>query len=283
MMPSKADAEAYVDWINSFEHISHQCSQITDLSDGIILFEVLADIDPKWFKLIRSADVGDNWVLKINNLKKLHKLVSRYYEEVLDRDSDNLPSINLNAIAKDADMKETIKLCQLVICIAVMCNKNQIYIAKIQHLSQTAQHALMLSIEDVMKTISGANTDQDPSPMGAPGGFGGTPMGGATTSAATTTGGGRSRPTSSYGEDVMFRNPAELTRIIEEKQDLEMQHKHLIEEHAQLRYRYDELESEKEDLQLRLRDMDKAVEQANETGRADFVMRTEIEHLKQDL
>ena len=37
------------------------------------------------------------------------------------------------------------------------------------------------------------------------------------------------------------------------------------------------------DLQLRLRDMDKAVEQANETGRADFVMRTEIEHLKQDL
>lgn len=29
--------------------------------------------------------------------------------------------------------------------------------------------------------------------------------------------------------------------------------------------------------------MDKAVEQANETGRADFIMRTEIEHLKQDL
>lgn len=29
--------------------------------------------------------------------------------------------------------------------------------------------------------------------------------------------------------------------------------------------------------------MDKAVEQANETGRSDFIMRTEIEHLKQDL
>lgn len=29
--------------------------------------------------------------------------------------------------------------------------------------------------------------------------------------------------------------------------------------------------------------MDKAVEQANETGRADFIMRTEIEHLKEDM
>ncbi|KAI9491198.1 hypothetical protein BDB00DRAFT_914508, partial [Zychaea mexicana] len=192
--------------INSFPHISHRCTHITDLSDGIILFEVLADIDPKWFKLIRSADVGDNWVLKINNLKKLHKLVSRYFEEVLDRDSENLPSVNLNAIAKDADIKETIKLCQLVICIAVMCNKNQIYIAKIQDLSQTAQHALMLSIEDVIKTIPGIC--------------------------------GVSNQQSFKIREAMFRNPAELTRIIEEKQELEMQHKQLIEEHAQLRYRY---------------------------------------------
>jgi protein HOOK3 len=29
--------------------------------------------------------------------------------------------------------------------------------------------------------------------------------------------------------------------------------------------------------------MDTAVAQASETGRSDFIMRTEIEHLKQDL
>lgn len=45
----------------------------------------------------------------------------------------------------------------------------------------------------------------------------------------------------------------------------------------------DELEDQKEELKLRLREMDKAVEQAQETGKADFIMRTEIEHLKQDL
>lgn len=40
---------------------------------------------------------------------------------------------------------------------------------------------------------------------------------------------------------------------------------------------------EKEDLKNRLRDMDEAIMQANNTGKADYVMRTEIDHLKQDL
>jgi protein HOOK3 len=45
----------------------------------------------------------------------------------------------------------------------------------------------------------------------------------------------------------------------------------------------DKLEADRTELQNRLRDMDAAVAQANETGRADYIMRTEIEHLKQDL
>jgi protein HOOK3 len=41
--------------------------------------------------------------------------------------------------------------------------------------------------------------------------------------------------------------------------------------------------SEKEELKIRLQDMDEAITQASNTGKADFVMRTEIDHLKQDL
>ena len=40
---------------------------------------------------------------------------------------------------------------------------------------------------------------------------------------------------------------------------------------------------EKEDLKNRLRDMDQAIAYASNTGKADHVMRTEIDHLKQDL
>ncbi|KAH8556338.1 hypothetical protein BGW37DRAFT_8907 [Umbelopsis sp. PMI_123] len=108
----ETNASAFVEWVNSFERLSHSCTQITDLSDGIILFEVLAHIDAKWFKLIRSADLSDNWVLKFNNLKKLNKLVTRYYEEVLGQQDFNekMPPINLTAIAKDADVDEILKL-----------------------------------------------------------------------------------------------------------------------------------------------------------------------------
>jgi len=101
--------------------------------------------------LIRSADLSDNWVLKFNNLKKLNKLVTRYYEEVLGQQefSDKIPSINLTAIAKDADVDEILKLCQLVIVIAVLNDNNSIYIEKMQSLSQSSQHALMVCIEQV--------------------------------------------------------------------------------------------------------------------------------------
>ncbi|KAI8377720.1 uncharacterized protein BYT42DRAFT_496697, partial [Radiomyces spectabilis] len=231
--------------------ISQICTHITDLSNGIILFEALADIDPKWFKLIRSADVGDNWVLKINNLKKLYKLVSRYYEEVLGQDFANMPAVNLNIIAKDADIRETNKLCQLVLFIAVQCHNNQIYIGRIQSLSQRSQQALMVIIDEVR---------QKKGPLS---------------------------PINAHIYEHRMADDAQvhhdISKAVYDKEELEASHKQLIEEHAQLRFRYDELESEKEDLQLRLREMDTAVAQANETGRADFIMKTEIEHLKQDL
>ncbi|KAL0080668.1 HOOK protein-domain-containing protein [Phycomyces blakesleeanus] len=90
-------------------------------------------------------------------------------------------------------------------------------------------------------------------------------------------------PRSSYADDSHYQSQNELSRIIFEKEELESAHKQLIVELAQIRYRYDALESEKEDLQQRLREMDQAVAQANKTGQADFIMRTEIEHLQRDL
>ncbi|KAF9410869.1 hypothetical protein BGZ94_001498 [Podila epigama] len=91
--------------------------------------------------------MGDNWVHKYNNLKKLHKLVTRYIEEKLGQSLSELDPPDLNAIAKEGDPIEVLKLCELVIAIAVQCQRNQYYIQKIQSLPQTSQHALMLSLE----------------------------------------------------------------------------------------------------------------------------------------
>ncbi|KAI8976066.1 hypothetical protein BDB01DRAFT_844557 [Pilobolus umbonatus] len=257
--PSDPQADALIEWINSFENISHVVSQPQDLSDGIILFEVLSNIDFKWFKLIRSADVGDNWVLKINNLKKLYKLVSRYYEEVLDIVFSKLPVINLNAIAKDSNTREIITLCKLVLYIAVWCHDNEKYIQKIQQLSPPSQQNMMHIIDEMMKYT---NNDQEEEPQQSSRNY---------------------TPRNSFVDDGTYRQQTEIARTLEEKEELEIQNKQLIDKHSELLTKYDKLESEKQDLQARLKDMDRAVAQANETGRADFIMRTEIEHLKQDL
>ena len=79
----------------------------------------------------------------------MHKLITRYFDEVLGQDPELLPSINLAGIAKDADLHELLLLCQLIIAIAVQSDNNRTYIEMIQSLSQKSQHALMLSIEEV--------------------------------------------------------------------------------------------------------------------------------------
>ncbi|KAI8979453.1 hypothetical protein BDF20DRAFT_819150, partial [Mycotypha africana] len=240
------------------DSISHPITQVQDLSDGIILFEVVSDIDQKWFKLIRSADVGDNWVLKINNLKKLYKLISRYYEENLDWTFSRLPEVNLTAIAKDSNPREILQLCKYILIIAVFSANASEYINRITKLNKISQQHLMNFIDDTMR-YKDAN--------------------GALTTASNP---------SMYAVDDLYphNNSAyrtELVRITKEKEQLEVHNKQLIDDHSELLAKYDRLEAERQDLQARLRDMDNAVARANETGKADFIMRTEIDHLKQDL
>ncbi|CAO3698520.1 hypothetical protein G6F70_003099 [Rhizopus microsporus] len=250
-------AQACVEWINSLDNISHSISHISELSDGIILFEILSTIDYKWFKLIRSADVGENWVFKINNLKKLYKLISRYYEDVLGYNFSNFPLVNLNAIAKEANFHEILKLCNFVIYTAVVCADNEKYIQKIQQLSPQSQQQLMLLIDNFMQYTQDNRQDE------------------LQQSSANYT------PRSSYADDGSYQS--ELLRMSKEKEELEVQNRQLIDKHSELLIKYDKLEADRTELQNRLRDMDAAVAQANETGRADYIMRTEIEHLKQDL
>ncbi|KAG0275271.1 hypothetical protein BGZ95_008969 [Linnemannia exigua] len=238
-------ATAFEQWVNTFDNISRPCRHISDLSDGIILFEVAADIDPKWFKLIRSADMGDNWVHKYNNLKKLHKLVTRYLEEKQGQSLTKLDPPNLNMIAKDGDSLEVLKLCELVIAVAVQCDRNQHYIQKIQTLPEISQHALMISLEQIILALnSGSARESDM-------------------------------------EEISVDQ--ELAQLHQERDELERGNQNLMQELANMNRKYDELLTEKEELKQRIRDLEKASAHASQSGKSDFLMRTEIDHLRQDL
>lgn len=263
--------DAFVEWINTFECKSYPIDTVVELADGVVLSEILSDIDSKWFKQITASESGGNWVIRFNNQKKLHKLITRYFEDVVGQDPELLPSVNLTAIAKDADLHELLLMCQLVIAIAVQSDNNKTYIEMIQSLTQKSQHALMVSIEEVMNHFNTepdyTNNSSNPRLSYLSGGSNGS-------IAMTNT---------KLLEDMPYRYQLEFEKILLEKKQFESSHNQLLGEYDELRERFEDLLTEKEDLKTRLQDMDQAITQASNTGKADFVMRTEIEHLKQDL
>lgn len=103
-----------------------------------------------------DRDESGTWVSRLNNQKKIHRLITRYFDEVLGQDPEHLPSIDLNAIAKEAKHYDLLLMCQLIVAIAVQSDNNRAYIDMIQSLSQKSQHSLMLSIEEV--SSSGGKT-----------------------------------------------------------------------------------------------------------------------------
>ncbi|KAJ2004084.1 hypothetical protein GGI04_002727 [Coemansia thaxteri] len=253
----------FVHWVGTFGSLSKRVNNLRDLTDGIALFEICAEIDRQWFKSIRSADIGDNWVLKMNNLKKLYKLVTQYYEEVLGYPASNLAEPNLAAIAKNEEPDELLKLCHLILTLAVQCERNQVYIGKIMSLGEDDQRSLMVSIESVLAQLgsgegdgSGDGQDMDMDD---------------------------DKVQSSDGGDPVGRLQAELLKSYAEKDELEKSALELSSEHRQVQNKYEELLVLNEELKMRMDDLEKSMARADKTGRADFLLRAEIEKLKHEL
>jgi hypothetical protein len=189
-----------------------------------ISYYILFFSDSKWFKQITSSESGGNWVVRFNNQKKLHKLITRYFEDVVGQDPELLPTVNLTAIAKDADLHELLLMCQLVIAIAVQSDNNKTYIEMIQSLTQKSQHALMVSIEEVMNHF---NTEPDYASNTNPrlsylsGGSGGSVI-----------------VTSTKLEDMPYRYQLEFEKILLEKKQFENSHSQLLGEYDELRERF---------------------------------------------
>lgn len=89
--------------------------------------------------------------MKLNNLKRIYKLITSYFEEHLGLKADGIDPPNLTAIAKDEQVLEIVKMVSLVIGLAVQSEKQQQVILKIQDLQEQTQHALMIIIQQVKK------------------------------------------------------------------------------------------------------------------------------------
>ncbi|GAA5907780.1 hypothetical protein JCM5296_004534 [Sporobolomyces johnsonii] len=144
-----------------------EVDELKDLADGVVLGGVLLDIDAEYFRnLANSASnqkaLSENWVLRFNNLKRVYKLIIRYFEDVLHSSTTALHTPNLQNVAKSEQGSddEVCKLAGLVLALAVQSEHRLQHIERIQSLDEWVQRELMYSIEQVMSKVQ-PNSNRD--------------------------------------------------------------------------------------------------------------------------
>ena len=167
-MEDRRELDAFFHFFATFE-LSRPVTTTSDLSDGAALSDILAIVyvftpiyrnedahtydgrsDSGYFKTTRpSSQPSENWVLRFSALKRLYRLMTQYFADVLQKPTSSLDVPDLQAIAKDCNTPAILIMCRLTIAIGVHCERNKEFIEKIQELSQEDQHCLMKAIEQV--------------------------------------------------------------------------------------------------------------------------------------
>ncbi|KAF5014652.1 hypothetical protein F66182_14288, partial [Fusarium sp. NRRL 66182] len=143
-------AKVLLEWINSFS-LGKTIRDTEELSDGIILWEILQDIDPQYFlDELPERNPSDHWVTKWQNLKHLHKLLTGYIRKQFDDEipSGLDPSPDLKAISESNSLKETNKLLKLLLIAAISSPNAETYVTTLQKLSTPTQEGLKNIIEE---------------------------------------------------------------------------------------------------------------------------------------
>ncbi|KAJ2808219.1 hypothetical protein H4R21_000144 [Coemansia helicoidea] len=174
----------------------------------------------------------------------------------------SLAEPNLSAIAKNEDPEELLKLCHLILTLAVQCEQNQVYIGKIMSLGEDDQRCLMVSIETILAQLGGGDPEsetdgQDVDMLDA--------------------------PHADDDVDPVARLQAELMKSYAEKDELEKSALELSQEHKLVQSKYDDLLVLNEELKTRMEDLERTMARADRSGRADFLLRAEIDNLKHAL
>ena len=67
-----------------------------------------------------ARGLGDKWVLKSSNLRKLIRNVETYYHEVLHKSAD-FETVDISAVARSSDSEANVQMVELVVAAAVTC------------------------------------------------------------------------------------------------------------------------------------------------------------------
>uniref|UniRef100_A0A8C5GWZ6 Calponin-homology (CH) domain-containing protein n=1 Tax=Gouania willdenowi TaxID=441366 RepID=A0A8C5GWZ6_GOUWI len=144
--------------------VEAQCKTIDDLTSGIVMAQTLQKIDAvyfndAWISRIKP-EVGDNWRLKISNLKKILKGILDYNQEILGQHINDFTLPDVTLIGEHSDAAELGRMLQLILGCAVNCEQKQEYIQTIMMMEESVQHVVMTAIQELMSKetpVAGGN------------------------------------------------------------------------------------------------------------------------------
>uniref|UniRef100_A0A8K9XMD9 Hook microtubule tethering protein 3 n=1 Tax=Oncorhynchus mykiss TaxID=8022 RepID=A0A8K9XMD9_ONCMY len=122
------------------------CRTVDDLTMSVVIF--CLTIKPTFYRI--KPEVGDNWRLKISNLKKVLKGILDYNQEVLQQQINDFTLPDINLIGEHSDAAELGRMLQLILGCAVNCEQKQEYIQTIMMLEESVQHVVMTAIQELM-------------------------------------------------------------------------------------------------------------------------------------
>ncbi|XP_015135984.1 protein Hook homolog 3 isoform X4 [Gallus gallus] len=156
--------ESLLTWIQTF-NVEAPCQTVEDLTSGVVMAQVLQKIDPvyfdeNWLNRIKT-EVGDNWRLKVSNLKKILKGILDYNHEILGQQINDFTLPDVNLIGEHADAAELGRMLQLILGCAVNCEQKQEYIQTIMMMEESVQHMVMAAIQELMSKESPVSVGND--------------------------------------------------------------------------------------------------------------------------
>ncbi|XP_058022266.1 protein Hook homolog 3 [Ahaetulla prasina] len=156
--------ESLLTWIQTF-NVEAPCQTVEDLTNGVVMAQVLQKIDPtyfdeNWLNRIKR-EVGDNWRLKVSNLKKILKGILDYNHEILGQQINDFILPDVNLIGEHSDAAELGRMLQLILGCAVNCEQKQEYIQTIMMMEESVQHVVMTAIQELMSKESPVTAGND--------------------------------------------------------------------------------------------------------------------------
>ncbi|XP_071322818.1 protein Hook homolog 3 isoform X1 [Trachinotus anak] len=145
--------ESLLTWIQTFG-VEAPCKTVEDLTSGVVMAQALQKIDvvyfnDAWISRIKP-EVGDNWRLKVSNLKKILKGILDYNQEILGQHINDFTLPDVNLIGEHSDAAELGRMLQLILGCAVNCEQKQEYIQTIMMMEESVQHVVMTAIQELM-------------------------------------------------------------------------------------------------------------------------------------